>query len=115
MSDLFVTKTELGVQNVHLNSGEDVIGRTWFNPQERTYTVENPVVPNIGQDPQNGNWRVGLLPLRPYLGKVKTVNIPETSVAYVVVVGDKMEQLYQQFISDIVLAGPNTLDALLGK
>jgi hypothetical protein len=113
MSDLFVSRKELGVQNVHLNSGEDIIGRVTLNTNARTYSIENPVVPNIGQDAQTGNWRVGLLPLRPYLAKVKTVDVPETSVAYLVAVGEQMEKLYAQFVSDIVLAGPKDLNTLL--
>ena len=112
---LFVTSVDLGVRNVHLNSGEDIIGHVYRNAQDKLFRIENPVMPNIGQDPQTGNFRVGLLPLRPYLDKIKDVDVPEDSVAYTVPVGAKMSQLYTQFVSDIVVAGPGTLNQILNS
>lgn len=114
MSDLFVTSVELGVQNVHLMSGEDIIGRVFLDQTKQSLRIESPVMPTIGQDQPGGNYRVGLLPLRPYLGKVKSVDVPLASVAYHVEVGDQMAKLYAQFVSDIVLPSSPNLSQILG-
>lgn len=115
MSDFFSTSTELGIQNVHLLSGEDVIGRAFLDETKKVIRVENPVMPTMGQDAQSGNYRVGLLPLRPYLGKVKSVDLPLSSVAYHVEVGEQMRNLYSQFVSDIILPTTPSLNQILGN
>jgi hypothetical protein len=113
---LFVTSVDLGVQNVHLMSGEDIIGHVFRLSDVKILRIENPVMPNIGIDPSNNNMRVGLLPLRPYLEKLKSVDVPEANVLYFVEVGDRMGRLYAQYTSDLVIAGPGTLnDILNGK
>lgn len=113
MSDgLFVTSVDLGIQNVHLLSGEDIIGHVFRFPQEKTLRIENPVMPNIGLDPQTQNYRVGLLPLRPYLEKTKAVDVSEDRVLYNVPVGDKMERLYQQYTSGLIVP-QGSLDQIL--
>ena len=111
---LFITSVDLGVQNVHLLSGEDIIGHVWRNPQERTLRVENPVMPNVAPD-QSGNYRVGLLPLRPYLEKTKIVDVPEDRVLYHVPVGDRMERLYQQYTSGLIVPTGSLDQILAGK
>ena len=117
---LFVTSVEKGVRNIHLLSGEDIIGRVFYFPNEKVYRIETPVMPTMGQDQNTGNYRVGLLPLRPYLDKVETVDIPEANVLYEVPVGSQMGKLYAQFTSNIIVAGPGsmpggTLDQILNQ
>ncbi len=107
------SRIEHGIVNLHLVSGEDIIGKVAevYNPETgiAAYEVINPVIPNIamGQNP-NGtpSFRVGLLPLRPYLGGVKFIEIPKAYVMYPVKVNRQMEDLYTQFVSDIVIAQP---------
>ena len=116
MSDgMFVTAIDLGVQNVHLISGEDIIGRVYRDAVNKEYRIENPVLPNIAPDPQTGNFRVGLLPLRPYLEKMKSVSVPENMVIYLVPVGERMEKLFNQYTSDIVVASANVLKSMLDQ
>lgn len=116
---LFVTSVDRGVRNVHLLSGEDIIGHVSYFPNEKVFRIETPVMPTMSQDPQ-GNYRVGLLPLRPYLDKVSYVDVPEVSILYDVPVGDKMGKLYAQFTSNVIIAGPGSmpggsLDAILNQ
>jgi hypothetical protein len=114
MSDLFVTNVDLGVQNVHLLSGEDVIGHVFLDESKKSLRIENPVMPTISQDQQNGNYRVGLLPLRPYLDKVKAVDVPLSNVLYHIDAGERMRTLYTQFVSDIILPSSPNLSQILG-
>lgn len=110
---LFVTSVELGIRNVHLISGEDIIGKVHRLITERVLRIENPVMPSVGLDPATNNYKVGLLPLRPYLDKIPHVDIPEENVLYHTEVGQRMVQLYTQFNSNIVVAGPGTLNQIL--
>jgi hypothetical protein len=82
---------EQGLQNVHLVSGEDVIGKVHFSPQDLMYTIERPVMPNIQMDPSTGALRVGLL----------------------VPVSDRMAEIYQRYTSEIELVQPETLKTIL--
>jgi hypothetical protein len=111
---LFVTSVDLGVRNVHLLSGEDVIGHV-FRVQQGFLRIETPVIPNTVMDQQTHQFKVGLLPLRPYLDKVKSVDIAESGVIYHVEVGAQMANLYARFVSDIVLATPNALNTILNS
>ena len=111
---LIVTSVDLGVENVHLLSGEDIIGHVFHFPKDKLFRIENPVMPNIAMDPQTNNYRVGLLPLRPYLEKIKQVDVPDDNVMYHVPVGNKMGQLYLQFVSNIVVAPAGSLASILG-
>lgn len=112
---LFVTQVDLGVQNVHLISGEDIIGRVWLNESKGEYTIERPVMPTMAQDPQTGSYRVGLLPLRPYLPKIKDVVIPRDRVLYTVAVSEQMQGIYTQTVSEIIVPRQGqTLGDILG-
>ena len=105
---------DLGVMNVHLMSGEDIIGRAFHDVAGKNWRVEMPTMPTMSQDPQSGHYQVGLLPLRPYLkDKVPHVDIPDTSVAYAVEVGQQMSDLWTKATSNIQIAGPGSLSQLL--
>lgn len=118
MGELFVPGAiDLGVQNVHLLSGEDIIGHTFMITDAetglQTYRVEKPVMPSVGLDQQSGSYRVGLLPLRPYLDKiVGKVEFLSSHVMYLVPIPERMKTVYLQFVSEIIMAGP-TLDSIL--
>jgi hypothetical protein len=110
------SRIELGILNLHLVSGEDIIGKTTetYDPQTgiAAYEVANPVIPNIamGQKPDgNPSFRVGLLPLRPYLGGVKFISLPKAYVMFPIEVNKQMADLYTQFTSDIVIAQPGDM------
>jgi hypothetical protein len=106
---------DLGILNVHLISGEDIIGHVFFNPAEQRYRIEKPVFPNVAMDPNNGQFRVGLLPLRPYLEKLSHVDIQASMMIYAVPCGKQMETLYTQATSEIQIATPQTLSSILGN
>jgi hypothetical protein len=105
-SDGFILKDtkagHLGISDVHLTSGEDIIGDVYKDRD--LYTIKKPVIPNVAFDQGNSKFHVGLLPLRPYLGTIEQIEVPSAKVIYVVPVGKQMEQLYRQFTSDIILA-----------
>lgn len=115
MSDdgLFVTQVDLGVCNVHLISGEDFIGQVWKH--QDTYRIEKPVMPNIAQDPNTGQFRVGLLPVRPWMDKVDNITILAAHVIFVTPVPSRMLTAYKQFVSDLVIPPAGGLDALLSR
>jgi hypothetical protein len=106
-----VTERDLGVLNLHLVSGEDVIGHVFDKTDPQTggeyYVVKKPVIPNVGmgqgQDGQPA-YRVGLLPLRPYLGNLPEVEIAKAYVMYPVRVNPQMEKMYLEFTTGIVIA-----------
>lgn len=109
---------DLGIQNVHVISGEDIIGHTFLttDPQTgiQTYKIEKPVMPNIGLDQTTGNYRVGLLPLRPYLDKAfASIDVLSGHVIYCTPVTERLKDMYRQFTSDIVVATPTNLNSLL--
>jgi hypothetical protein len=94
------------VLNVHLISGEDVIGDCTFT-DDGFIVVTAPVLPNISmQMSEDGRQQfgVGLLHLRPYLSEVKTITIPSDKVLWTAPVGLKFEMMYRQFTSGITLA-----------
>ena len=100
-SDGFFEKKSC-VLNVHLISGEDIIGDT--TDHSDYLTIKKPTTHNIGFDPGNSKFRVGLLPLRPYLGDTPEIDIPWRQIIFVTPVNDQMEKMYRQFTSDITLA-----------
>jgi hypothetical protein len=105
-----------GVHNLHLVSGEDILGKVTetYDPQTgiAAYEVTDPVIPNISMGQKPGgepSFRVGLLPLRPYLGGTKLVSIPKAYVMFTIEVPEQMEKLYTSFTSDIVIAQPGDM------
>lgn len=122
MSDVIFSpgEVDLGIQNVHVISGEDFVGHTFLltDPQtgHQTYRIEKPVLPSIAPDPQNGSYRVGLLPVRPYLDKGKEtdrIEILSGHVIFTVAVSERFAELYRRFTSDIVVATPTSLNSIL--
>lgn len=106
-----VTERDLGVLNLHLVSGEDVIGHVYdrVDPLTRgeSYVVKKPVIPNIAMDrgaDGQPSFRVGLLPLRPYLGNLPEVEIAKAYVMYPVRINSAMEKMYLEFTTGIVIA-----------
>jgi hypothetical protein len=96
------------IANVHLTSGEDIIGTVTEVHGKRSdatsaYVITKPVLPNVRFDPAQGKFHVGLLPLRPYLGQTETVTIPADRVIYVIPVNESMEDLYRNFTSNITV------------
>lgn len=100
------------VANVHLISGEDIIGVV--TETDEGYRIEKPVIPNVAIDPQGTNFRVGLMPLRPYLD-LKDITIPRVHVIFAVKVAKNMAEVYRRFTSDIVVASPSDVPAIQGQ
>jgi hypothetical protein len=105
---------DIGVCNIHLVSGEDIIGHVFDKTDPATggeyYVINKPVIPNVGmdRDKETGQprFQVGLLPLRPYLGNLPQVELAKAYVMYIVKVNPQMEKMYIEFTTGIVLAGP---------
>lgn len=125
MDDLIVAQQKLGILNIHLSSGEDIIGTVFFksaaateqneNPLvegESVFAVQKPMIPTIDQNPQNGALRIGLLPLRPYLGNVEEVEIPLSRVIYTLKVTPEMATLYARFTSTVQVVPASVLSNL---
>lgn len=114
---LTVTSINLGILDLHLVSGEDVIGQVTKKIDPTTggesYVVAKPVIPNIAmsQDPNTGQpkFRVGLLPLRPYLGNLPEVEFATAYVMYIVRVNPQMEAMYTEFTTGIAIVPANAL------
>jgi hypothetical protein len=104
-----VTEIDLGILNLHLVSGEDIIGRVYDKTDPLTggeyYVVDKPVIPTLGQG-EDGKLRVGMMPLRPYLGGLKQVELAKAYVMYPVKVNPQMEVMYTEFTSGILIATP---------
>jgi hypothetical protein len=119
MSDvIFSPEIDLGIQNVHVISGEDFVGHTYLltDPQTglQTYRIDKPVLPSIAPDPTNGSYRVGLLPVRPYLDKgTERIEVLSGHVIFTVPVSERFAELYRRFTSDIVVATPTSLNSIL--
>ena len=119
----FEADKDLGVCCLHLISGEDVLGHLLH--REGVYTIQKPVLPNVNmgmtaptlESPEGQpTFRVGLLPLRPFLGNVKEIEVPESSVMYTPIrVSAQMEKLYLQFVSSIILAPAGSVPSMFDK
>lgn len=90
-----------GVQNVHLNSGEDIIGTVIVNDEANTYEVENPHIPQIAPTP-NGI-TIQLIPFRPWLSNNKSLTFNSWAVAMVALVDHRLSEIYTQQTSGIVI------------
>jgi hypothetical protein len=114
MTDGFInTQVDLGIKSVQLNSGESIIGHTWFNEATKEYEIENPVSPQLRQTQSGVN--VSLGPLRPWLRDIAKQTLRDASVAYVSDVSEDMAKVYRQLTSDIQIADPSDLSQLLKK
>lgn len=119
-TDVFSPSIDMGLQNVHLMSGEDIIGHVFLETDMQsglqTYRVEKPVSPHYTQDPQTGAMRVGLGPLRPYLPKnSSSVDLLTGHVVWIAPVEGRMKDAYTQFVSEIIVAAPSDLNSILGS
>ena len=113
MSDVVFPPPSTGAaQIVHLASGEDVVGVVTYDEARSGYVVRDPVTPQVEVDPKKGTMRLGLLPIRPYYGSEKTIEIfvATAQVMYVADLSDLMEDAYRQYHSKLVL--PKKLDSL---
>lgn len=91
---------DLGLQLVHLTSGEDIVGKVFRD--EDGYSIERPVVPQVMSNGQQ--MRVALMPLRPYIEQETPIYVLNQHVLFVTPINEQMQQLYVQFTSNIVIA-----------
>ncbi len=97
-----LAQTDLGIQNVHMVSGEDYLGHLWYDPEDEQYIIERPIVINMGVS-ETGKFSVSPMPLRPYLKKVDQLVVENTHVMWVKPVTDQMEELWRRFTSEVIL------------
>lgn len=93
----------LGVENVHLISGETIVGRVLEGNAGTWLTIERPMMPTIAPT-ENGKMMLSLLPLIPYMGMIDKVDVLATNVMYRVPVNDRLLSLYTESTSNIKLA-----------
>lgn len=94
-----------GIRNVHLSSGEDIIGEVEFDG--KVLTVKNPVIPQVMRNPTNPTQAtIGLTEFRPWLSELKKIDLDREKVMFAAKVDDAMEKAYRQQFSviDIVPA-----------
>lgn len=92
---------EVGIRNVHLVSGEDIIGKV--SAFEDYICIDAPRVPQLMQDPSGSQIRIALIPFRPYLKKDETIKIPGDKVICVSEVTTQMEETYRNATSNLIL------------
>jgi hypothetical protein len=102
--------TDLGIQNVHLITGEDYLGHIFFDPEDKQYIVERPIVPNVGFDQATERWQIAPLPLRPYLKKVERVVLDDKHVMWILPVSESMEKMWHQATSEILIPSGGPLN-----
>lgn len=102
------------IASVHLITGEDIIGTVTVSHNGGRCTIEKPVIPNVGMDPQAQRFTVGLLPLRPYFGNLDSITIDGAHVVYVAELPESMQKMYRQFTSTIHIAEPADIAAVTG-
>lgn len=99
----------LGILDVHLVSGEDVIGDASYSLDGEELVIGKPVIPHVGFDPTSSRFNVAILPLRPYLGDVAELRISRDKVLFTLPVGPEMEAKYREFTSKIQLVPASAL------
>lgn len=107
------TETDLGVQLVHLVSGEDYLGHVYFDPEDDQYIVERPIMIHVGLDQATQRLQINPMPLRPYLRKVDRVALDGDHVLWVKQVTEQMEDLWRQATSEIAIPTTGDLDKVL--
>jgi hypothetical protein len=116
---LIITKSpdvDLGIKHVTLSDGESIIARVWYNAVDKEYNLENPVFPNLTQNPENGKMAVSLLPIRPYVElRQPRMTLKDIHVVYTLPVRKDMEKLYRQMTSDIQVADASDLNSILSQ
>jgi len=106
--------TELGVRNVHLINGIELIGEVFHVILDKEgvdyFVIERPVVPLVRQ---NGDqMQVSFAPFRPYVSEDKLL-IQSAHVVFMPAVSEKMESGYKQFVSNIFIASPADLKKII--
>lgn len=107
-----VTEVDLGVRNVVLTSGENIIGRVWYDANKHNYTIEKPVAPRVSQAQAN-QVNIGFGPLRPWSRDTERLSIKEEHVAYTIGVDEGLAKAYHEATSNIVLPDATDLTSLL--
>lgn len=97
---------ELGVVLVHLVTGEDVLGRAWKDDAETR--IDEPTLPQIAS-PDGRQFRVGLIPYRPYIDSSVPLVVRNEHVVAILPVNEDMAKLYVQFTSNITIAKPTDI------
>lgn len=123
MPDFFEAgSAHLGVINLHMGSGEDIIGDVTeiYGDESKTvvvaYSVANPVIPNLGHTQgEDGNvkMRIGILPLRPFVDTTSApVEINRFHVAWTAPANEQMTALYNQMFNRVQVVGADVLNSL---
>ena len=118
-NDLFQPSVDLGLLNVHLLSGEDILGHVFLETDTQTgmqtYKIERPATPMYMQDP-SGRPRMALAPLRPYLPKATgSIDVLAGHIVWMFPLDGQIKDAYTQFSSDLIVAAPSNLDTILAE
>lgn len=103
-NDYFKSGQSMGIANVHLISGEDIIGEVVV--LNDNIQVKNPVMPNAQFDPSNGQMRFGLMPFRPWIADEPLV-MRGDKVVWMAPLRKDTEDAYRQIFSRVQLATAN--------
>lgn len=104
-----IERTDAGIQNVHLTSGEDIVGHVYVG--RSTLLITQPMMPQIRSDEKGERFQIGLIPYRMYLKSPDNgIIIGKMHVVFHTAVTEDLARLYAQFTSNIVLAPANALD-----
>jgi hypothetical protein len=98
---------DLGVQCVHIVSGEDYVGKVVYDQDGDSYLIDRPIVVNVGFNPETQRFNISPMPLRPYLKKVEQLVLESGHVLWLKPVTEGMEKLWQQTTSDIIIPTGN--------
>lgn len=103
-----------GVQNLHLASGEDVIGTVNYDDENDVFYVEKPCIPRIV--PSENGMSVQLMPFRPWLENNRELPFNGAQVTFCVPVDPKLGQIYTRQFSVIdIVPGNANLDNFASK
>lgn len=97
---------EIGVRNLHLISGEDILGFVYVGAN--LVRVSDALIPNI-QTQDGKNFRVALMPYRPYLKRNVELEIPSRHIMFFGEVTDDMERLFREQTGRIVTTDSSTI------
>lgn len=106
-------QTDLGVQLMHLVTGEDYLGHIWFDPEDAQYIIERPILINMAFDQEKQRLQIAPMPLRPYLKKVQQLVLDTTHVIWILPVTDEMSQLWLQATSEVIVPSAGDLSRVL--
>jgi hypothetical protein len=101
-------RTDAGIQNVHLTSGEDIIGHVYVG--RSTLLITQPMMPQFRADETGQKFQFGLIPYRFHLAQDKGLIVGKMHVVFHTAVNEDVVRLYTQYTSNIVIAPANVLD-----